>query len=269
MTDLGELRRTARLRAGEAQIWRLDAASVAHNCWPVLQPDEVEQARRFRVSVPRNEFVAGRAMLRLLLARELGCVPREVRLRLGAQGKPMVDGIEFNVAHTRGVVLIALSRAGAVGLDIEREDRTVEAVDIARASFHPEEVQWIEQTAEAERPAAFFRCWTRKEAVTKADGRGLSMVLNSFSVCGGRGLERENFSLAPELRVQIADYQGSQKSYYLRDLYAGPGMAGALACTQPGVAITMHEIAASNGVNRMSRAWKIPILAGSRYRVTI
>jgi phosphopantetheinyl transferase len=152
MDDRNGFRQEARLNEGEVQVWRVDAAALAHECWWELLPDEVVRARGIRAKLAREEFVAGRGVLRRLLGRELGCEAREVRISHGAHGKPEVEGIHFNVAHSRGVVLVAISRAGAVGIDVEHGDREVEALEIARGAFHPEEIvghpeeiAWIER----------------------------------------------------------------------------------------------------------------------------
>jgi len=229
VTGLRELEDWPRLDFGAVQVWRVDAAAAAHNGLLWLLPDEVARARQMRPGLARDEFVAGRAVLRRLLARELGCQPKELRLRTGAAGKLAADGIDFNVAHSRGVVLIALSRAGAVGIDLEHEDRTVEALDIARVSFHEEEIRWIEGVPEEQRAAVFFRCWTRKEAVVKADGRGLSLPLNSFSVCcEGDGEE-------------LVRLDGYSCPYYVRGLPARSGEIAALVLARAGAPVTMHE----------------------------
>ena len=234
-----------RLRAGEVEVWRVDACAVVHDCWRLLQPDETERARRIRAIVARAEFVAGRGVLRWLLACETGCDAREVRLSAGEHGKLSIEtvGIEFNVAHSKGMVLIALSRAGVAGIDIEHEDREVEVLDVARGSFHADEVARLERAGEAERAAVFYRCWTRKEAVVKADGRGLMLPLNSFSV----GLDENPEG---EWTVQIGGYPANQTSYYVRGLEVGDGLVAALALTRPDVQVAMHKFAAFSDLNR-------------------
>ena len=57
-----------------------------------------------------------------------------------------------------------------------------DAGDVARDNFSPEEVAVWEQLPPAEQSDGFFACWTRKEAIVKALGGGLSIALDSFQV---------------------------------------------------------------------------------------
>jgi len=230
-------------------VWIVDACAVVHDCWHLLQPDEIQRARQIQVNVARDEFVAGRGVLRWLLAREAGCDPQDVRLSAGVHGKLSIEDarIEFNVAHSKGVVLIALSRAGAVGIDVEHVDRQVEALDVARSSFHADEVARLEQTAEGELAPAFYRCWTRKEAVVKADGCGLMLPLNSFTVGMEEGSVAEEVA---RLGAGSGSHLANQTSYYVRDLRVGDGLVAALALTRPEVRVAIHKFVGFSGLNR-------------------
>jgi 4'-phosphopantetheinyl transferase len=181
----------------------------------VLSNEERERAGRMRAGLPRDEFIAARGALRLLLGWNLQTPPEDLHFTIGEHGKPLLPdaGIDFNVAHARGCILLALSREGAVGVDVERLDREVEALDLAEAHFHPAEIAHI--AAAQDTSAAFFRCWTRKEAVVKADGRGLQLPLADFCVLG----ESES--------TQIEVPGG--EPFWVRDLHLGPGFAAALA----------------------------------------
>ncbi|MCA9223049.1 MAG: hypothetical protein KDA71_22175, partial [Planctomycetales bacterium] len=72
----------------------------------------------------RRRAVAGRAMLRTLLAAHLHVSPRDVPLEATSTGKPCLpasfDSIEFNVSHSGDCILIALACAAPVGVDVER-----------------------------------------------------------------------------------------------------------------------------------------------------
>ena len=257
------------LRAGAVQLWRLDlscpeGAAWIESGWDLLAPAEVERARRMRAGMGRDEFIAGRGALRRLLARELsdgargfeqGLDPREVTLRMGAHGKPAVDAcagacgrgrLEFNLAHSGGMILIAMSRAGTVGIDVEDPAREVEALEIARTNFHPDEVAWIESREAEERRAAFYRVWTRKEAVAKADGRGLMLLSSSYSVCPRQGrcaaeLTAQSDVFLSESCAEMWEDMGSIRykwgrafpgRYSVRAFHPGRGLVGALALTE-------------------------------------
>ncbi|MGZ5786740.1 MAG: 4'-phosphopantetheinyl transferase family protein [Ramlibacter sp.] len=101
--------------------------------------------------------------------------PDALRMCRTDRGKPFVEGansIRFNVSHARGYSLIALSRTGDIGCDIE--DRFV-AADVDRLGplvLHPDEAEAVNRLHGQERQDAFRRCWVRKEALLKAIGAG-------------------------------------------------------------------------------------------------
>jgi 4'-phosphopantetheinyl transferase len=91
--------------------------------------------------------------------------------------KPYFPGhIHFNISHAGNYVLSALCDRGPIGVDVEK----VSEVNIAdfMGFFTRSELRYIH--AAAHNLEAFYRCWTRKEAVVKADGRGLNLSLLSF-----------------------------------------------------------------------------------------
>jgi 4'-phosphopantetheinyl transferase len=225
---------------GELHIWRLDLGDAAGQAdidtyTQNLSPAEVERAGRCRAGTVRQQFVAARACVRVLLGNLLGLHPSRVPLALSAFGKPEIPQANagplfFNLAHSRDTVLIVLCRANRVGIDLEYLDRKIDALEIARHSFHPDELLQIEQIADpAARQRAFFRCWTRKEAVLKADGRGLSLALSSFQV--------PVLDAAESSAVLIAGGDGlpAPQTWFVSDLALHEGIAAAFAAGVPGL----------------------------------
>ncbi len=179
------------LEAGAVQVWWLDLAEprFVPALTSLLSPAELARAERTKAGAPREEFIAARGALRLLLAAATAQAPQQVAFEIGEQGKPMLAGrgVDFNVSHAGGCALLAISRAGSVGVDVEPCQRTSlgidEAMELARANFHQDEIAAVDAEAtDAQRLAMFYRCWTRKEAVVKADGRGLYVPLADFCV---------------------------------------------------------------------------------------
>jgi 4'-phosphopantetheinyl transferase len=91
-------------------------------------------------------------------------------LRHDASGRPVVDGLEVSLSHARGLVAVAASRVGPIGVDVESR-REFEIDGMARRWFDPAEVTWLYRQPDP--LDAFLRLWTAKEAVGKALGRGL------------------------------------------------------------------------------------------------
>lgn len=128
-----------------------------------------------------------RAPLVALLAGYLGVPESAVALDEDARGKPHLahstvackDGtaLEFNWSHSADYALIALSRRGAVGVDIERLGKSLRANEIARRFFDAAEADFLETLDADARDHAFIGLWCAKEAVLKAVGEGLSFGL--------------------------------------------------------------------------------------------
>jgi 4'-phosphopantetheinyl transferase len=219
------------LGADEVQVWRIDLADAMRSeaeYLRMLPPDEVERAERLRAGQVRMQFLAGRSFVRRLLGRELGIAGRTVRITTGAYGKPetpAVDGkrLHFNVAHSRSTVLVALSRAGAVGVDVEYLDRDAEVMEVARHALTATEIDAVQAITDINRRRrAFFTCWTRKEAVVKADGRGLSLPLTSFEVPVGGVCQSEPL-------VVHDPAESTDTRYFVSDIDAHGGTASAIA----------------------------------------
>jgi 4'-phosphopantetheinyl transferase len=117
----------------------------------------------------------------------LGGDPAGVRFRFSEKGKPGIaephaNRLEFNVAHSGDVILLAFTRGRAVGVDVEQIRTDFTTDEVAERFFSSSERRSLRSLAPAVRYEAFFRCWTRKEAYIKATGDGLSLGLDQFDV---------------------------------------------------------------------------------------
>lgn len=216
---------------GEVHVWhagldvdpRTRAALAAH-----LDDAERERAARFRSDHDRRRFELARGLLRLLLGGCCGVGPAGVRFAYEARGKPRLAApespIDFNVSHSGERVVVALSRATPVGVDVETIGRAVDAAALAARFFAPEEAAALAALPEAERRLAFLRVWTRKEAFVKAHGGGISAGLGSFGV-----------SLSPtEPRLLFTRPDPSEaRRWTVHDLPVGPGHVAALVVRGP------------------------------------
>jgi len=148
---------------------------------PLLDVEERARADRYRLPILRTRFIAGRAFLRLALADRLEADPRELRFTYGRHGKPELDApFRFNLSHTDDLALLAIAPHGETGADVERIRPELDHAGLARRYFSDREVAWLMSFPTVDRPAAFFDCWTAKEAYIKARGDGLSFSLQAF-----------------------------------------------------------------------------------------
>lgn len=179
------------LEAGEAHVWRTrleQSQERVDEFLRTLDEDERARASRFHFEKHRRSFVVGRGVLRLLLGRYLGTLPEDVRFEYGAQGKPVLGGehraesLRFNASHSGEIALYAFVRDREVGVDVELIKGDFASVEIAERFFSTPEIEALRALPVTEKPAGFFRCWTRKEAYIKAIGTGLSHPLDQFDV---------------------------------------------------------------------------------------
>jgi len=157
--------------------------------WPLdwLSEDERQRMRRFRAERKRREFAFGRLWLRGLLGSYLDCAPAQVQFAYTERGRPYLpaegpEGLQFNLSHSGARAVCGLVRGRAIGIDIERTGGVEPRDRIARRFFSPFEYRAIHDLPEPLQAAAFFRCWTSKEAFLKARSLGLAGHLQSFEV---------------------------------------------------------------------------------------
>lgn len=165
-------------------LWTLDLSGqeTPPAAWLELL-DEGERARcqRFRREKDRLAYAAAHALLRRTLSQTLALPPTSLMIARGTTGKPFLampeeSGIDFSLSHTEGMVAVALSKAGKIGVDVESVDRkNLPREDFSAFGLSSDETAHLAALSEPERSEAFFDWWTAREAVAKADGRGLSL----------------------------------------------------------------------------------------------
>lgn len=218
------------LQSDVAHIWARPLevpAEVREACFALLSQEERERAARYRVERPRTDFIVTRGTLRSLVAGYLGMAPQEVSFRYSEYGKPHIDGafdLRFNVSHTDGLALLGFVRTRAIGVDVEKIKASPDARKLAERFFSVRERESLRNLAGNELHAAFFRCWTRKEAYVKARGEGLSLPLDQFDVSVAAGESQALLATRPD--------PSEASRWMLQDLPAESGYAAALAVAE-------------------------------------
>jgi 4'-phosphopantetheinyl transferase len=146
----------------------------------ILSADERARADRFHFDRDRRSFINCRATLRRKLACYMNMDPAAISFRYNEYGKPLVDGVHFNVSHAGGIAMIAVSRTREVGIDVERIKPSIAHEQIPERFFAPREVAALRALPESQQVEAFFGYWTRKEAYMKARGLGFALESTSF-----------------------------------------------------------------------------------------
>jgi 4'-phosphopantetheinyl transferase len=154
----------------------------------LLSEDERDRAARFHFELHRNQFIYCRGLLRQKIAQYLKLDPAKLVFSYNKYGKPFFGleshgaAFKFNLAHSHGFALLAFSLHAEIGVDLEKHRPDYATDEIAERFFAPEEVAVLKSIPSDSRSAAFFDCWTRKEAFLKAHGRGLGLGLDNFIV---------------------------------------------------------------------------------------
>jgi 4'-phosphopantetheinyl transferase len=180
---------------GVVRVWQarlvLDPITFA-KAVATLDTRERERAESFKYELDRARFIAGRGWLRWLLGRYMSVAPEHVSIEPDENGKPFLAGeagrrLQFNASNSGDLALYAFTRAGLVGVDLEKVQDDFPVLEVADRFFSKPERKRLAGLPPADRPRAFYECWTRKEAYLKAIGVGLALPLDQFSVTFGPG----------------------------------------------------------------------------------
>ncbi len=153
-----------------------------------LDDSERERSRRFLSARVRRRFILCRAALRENLCSIQGCSNSELSFSFERLEKPTayVNGLpmdgDFSVSHSFENGLLAFSRDGQIGADIEDRRLRHDINGPIRDVFSPTEQEILDTAAPDAKTAMFFRLWTFKEAIIKATGEGFRAKTTSFSV---------------------------------------------------------------------------------------
>lgn len=172
---------------GELHIWQipLDRSEQDRSrVFPYLSSDERDRAARFHFDVHRAQFIVGRGMLRTVLGGYLNLEPGKLTFAYGMRGKPGLpdQSLRFNLAHSGGLGVLAVTRHRELGIDIERIRPLENWAGVMNSFFSIAEQEAIRSLPETLGLSAFFTCWTRKEAYVKATGEGIGVPLDRFNV---------------------------------------------------------------------------------------
>ena len=193
----------------------------------LLDADEIARAGRFHFERDRRAFIIARGLLRTLLGNYLNADPAQIEFCYGPYGKPELapsaraHALQFNLAHTRGLIVYVFSHRRRVGVDVEYLSRKIDYLKIAREYFSPHEVSTLMSLPPAQQGPAFFHGWARKEAYLKARGAGIVYGLDQFDV-----------SLHPgEPAALLADrkHPAEVSNWRLESFTPAPAYAAALA----------------------------------------
>jgi len=185
-TNQSRMSRATPARPEPVALWVVDLVSGASILAELAHRHGLQQEPRSggspvsSVDAPR---AAARAALRIILAGYVGTAAASRPFILAPGGKPALDShtdpsIDFSLAHCDTAALVAISREGPIGVDIEAPrpiriaDHRREQLVAAAASLAPRD-----PLPDGPGEARFLQAWVRLEALAKLTGEGLGALL--------------------------------------------------------------------------------------------
>ena len=179
-----------RLERGQVHLWAAalnEFVDEVPKLAALLSSAEHARAEKLRLAEDRDRYVIRHGLLRLILSRYLEQPASRIEFRYGAHGKPEVRSgsptrLFFNTSRSGDLAVCAVTSACPIGVDVERTREIPEIEDIARRFFLPRETQALMARPAYSRLQSFYNCWTRKEALLKATGEGITESLTKVEV---------------------------------------------------------------------------------------
>lgn len=225
------------IHPGEVHVWAwtfTGPADPSKADLDLLDDQERRRTARYYFAPDQVRFSVCHANMRRILGSYLGKPPESLVYREAEGGKPELvpeasdPPLRFNLSHSKSVALLAVTLSSEVGVDVE-DVRPIER-DVAKRFFSPTEIASMAPLDGEERLDAFYRCWTRKEAILKVEGQGLRIPLDSFDV-----------SVRAEEPAALLDARPGAKLtayWHLHHLAPANGSMGALAVRDAAAQIT-------------------------------
>ena len=217
------------------RVWRVSMDLIPEDMrhlYAILSPDERRRAETMMDDPARRAFVVGRAALREILASCLDAPPQSFGFEYSKTGKPRLlcgngqERLRFNVSHSGGLVLVAVSEQYDVGVDVERVVLRKGMDRIIQRLFSITDQAWLDNSSPEERLRRFLRMWCRREAVLKSIGKGARYTTES--------IDWSAVPVAPKSFSWTDLASGAQHRMVLSDVHPGreyvAAVAGATAC---------------------------------------
>ena len=174
ITDLPEL------SSGKIHVWKASTNLNAINSEiyiNALRAEEKSRAGFFKSPKAADAYIASQGALRMLLSAYLNIEPDKVNIGRQKKGKPFSKddpSLFFNISNSGGQIVLAFTRDGEMGIDIERIRELPDLDELIMKNFTTSEIEFISAKPN-KRLKRFFRFWTVKEAYLKAIGEGMRL----------------------------------------------------------------------------------------------
>jgi 4'-phosphopantetheinyl transferase len=223
---------TLSMQAGAVHVWAWNyhcSTESLKRYISLLSPEECLRMQRFHFERDRIQYAVCHAVLRIVLGQYIGLPPSSFCFDQNEFGRPHLappaaaSGLTFNLSHTRHIALLAIATGITLGVDVE-QIHPIES-GLVEQYFSSQEQTALKALEGEDRLKGFYNCWTRKEAILKAEGNGLKVRLDAFDV-----------SLNPKEQATVLGVRagaGLMSNWHLTELRPAPGFVGALATDAP------------------------------------
>jgi phosphopantetheinyl transferase len=230
------------LKNNEVHIWLIEYDNTKNfNIWSTetLSKGEVDRVKRFKHIEVAKAWAFFHSALRDILSRYVGFSAVNIKFSLDNRQKPYLKNLTdspvyFNLSHSGNVALLAVTGLAPIGIDIEVSKEIQDADGVAKRFFSEYENAQLRKFNKDQFMHNFYRIWTSKEAVIKANGWGMSASLDSFDVL----VEKTSGWFSPVMRNLLADtgvYWVKQLTQQLFPLKSECAAAVCLNITKPQV----------------------------------
>ena len=174
---------TFNLSREEVHLWWVNLRNEiphAKDYYKILSIDEINRAARYHYQQHRYSFIVRRGLLRIILSKYLSIHAKNLRFIYNISCRPSLDlpfqgkGLNFNISHSNGFAIYAITIDRKVGIDIEFINNSYCHEGIIDQMLSPKEMKIYFTLHPNIRLRAFYESWTSKEAYLKATGYGLS-----------------------------------------------------------------------------------------------
>jgi len=198
--------------SAELDLWLCDVKCIDDDVLideyrSILDASELAKEQFFRFPADRLRYLVTRALARTVLSRYVETKPYEWEFSTSPFGRPVVVNagfglldIHFNISHTQDMIIMAVSRGGEVGIDIETIRPDEPLVDEAQRFFAPAEIAALNKVPTSQKAYRFFEYWTFKESYIKALGMGIYLPLDKFAFHFP-----DDYSVAIEIEADLHD----------------------------------------------------------------
>lgn len=224
-------------------MWWAGPADARPWLMALFNDDERQRLDALRQPRDRARFTVGCGLVRLLAGAYLGQPPAAVPISRRCQecgqphGKPRlnppaVSDLELSVSHAGDRVVVACGRGSPVGVDVELFRPEVEVNDLVDLVASPDEKRALMALPRHARAQKLILLWTRKEAVLKATGHGLTVPMPAVIVSTD-----ENSACLNAWPEGLGD----SAAVSLHDLNAGAGYVAAVCVLGPCTEVVAHD----------------------------